>query len=248
MTSNGNSLGSPIHDVHNRIQREYGNQKFPRRQSPREMPIGSRTRNQRVAIALDVQNLYYGAKDLFRTKVAYNKMLTKILDGRQLVRSTAYVAHRDGNNQSSFIDLLKGLGCDVKCKEVIERDSGHMKCNWDVEIAVDAMVLAPKIDVFVLASGDGDFTYLLKILKAYGVRTEVVSFKQITANALMDETDKFTCIDGSMLIDESKAWKKRDMFKKDDRREDDGEEEDGEDEGEDGDEEFYEEPEYDDSQ
>jgi uncharacterized LabA/DUF88 family protein len=171
------------------------------------------------------------------------------LDGRQLARSIAYVAHKDGNNQSGFIELLESLGCDVKCKEVIER-TNSMKCNWDVEIAVDALALADKVDVFVLASGDGDFTYLLKVLKARGIRTEVISFRKITSHTLIEEADKFTDIDHSMLIDENKAWKKRDMYRRqNERREEEkseGTEEDppAQPQGDEEDEDYYEEPEY----
>ena len=126
--------------------------------------------DQRVAIAIDVQNLYYGARDLFGTKIAYEKFMNKILRGRKLSRSIAYIASREGNNQDSFIKLLQGIGCDTKQKDVVER-SGSMKCNWDVEIAVDALAMASKIDVFVLASGDGDFTYLLKALLLFQTDT-----------------------------------------------------------------------------
>lgn len=166
-------------------------------------------RDQRVAVSLDIQNLYYGAKDLYDTKIQYDKFLNTIVGKRKLVRSVAYVATRDGNNQGKFIGLLRELGCDVRQKQVIERADGGRKCNLDVEIAIDAIIMASKIDVFILASGDGDFAYLLQALKMNGIRTEVVSFKENTSHTLIEEADSYRDITRDMLMS-SDAWVRRD--------------------------------------
>ena len=44
------------------------------------------------------------------------------------------------------------------------------KCNFDVEISVDAMRLIDKYDTFCLFFGDADFVYLLSFLKNKGKR------------------------------------------------------------------------------
>jgi uncharacterized LabA/DUF88 family protein len=154
------------------------------------------------------------------------------LRGRKLSRSIAYIASREGNNQDSFIKLLQGIGCDIKQKDVVER-SGSMKCNWDVEIVIDALAMAPKIDVFVLASGDGDFTYLLKALNAKGVKTEVVAFKANTANSLMDEADEYRDIYHDVLIENRQAWRNREERVEEEEEEKEKEED------------YYEPPKYD---
>jgi len=213
-----------------------------KQQSRGPMTTNDKISDQRVAIAIDVQNLYYGAKDIYGTKVAYQRFLEKVLNNRKLIRSIAYIANRDGNNQGSFIKLMRTIGCDIRQKQVIERSSG-LKCNWDVEIAVDALSLASKIDTFVLASGDGDFTYLLRALKMQGVRTEVVAFRANTANSLMDEADEYRDISKDMLIETSQAWKNK---PKSGGPDDNGGGGDGGRDGEihDKDDDFYEEPEY----
>jgi len=45
----------------------------------------------------------------------------------------------------------------------------------DIELTVDAMELAPKIDHVVIFSGDGDYTPLVASLQRQGVRVSVVS-------------------------------------------------------------------------
>jgi len=205
----------------NRSRRQNHKQAPPSRASR----IDHRLTAQRVAVAIDVQNLYYGAKSLYGTKVAYEKFLDRALNNRKMVRSIAYIANRDGNNQGSFIKLMRSIGCDIRCKQVIEHSNG-MKCNWDVEIAIDAVALAPKIDTFILASGDGDFTYLLKTLRMMGVRTEVIAFRPNTSHMLIEEADDYQDITREMLIDTSQAWRNRE--ERDNREESDDADEDEE--------------------
>ena len=45
----------------------------------------------------------------------------------------------------------------------------------DIELAVDAMEIAPHIDLMVLFSGDGDFRSLVEAMQRRGVRVVVVS-------------------------------------------------------------------------
>jgi uncharacterized LabA/DUF88 family protein len=50
-----------------------------------------------------------------------------------------------------------------------------VKGNMDIELTVDAMELAPRVDHIVLFSGDGDFRPLIASLQRQGVRVSVVS-------------------------------------------------------------------------
>jgi len=185
-----------------------------RRTPPSPGPRYHVPKEQRVVMAIDVQNLYYAAKDYYNTKVDYGSLMKTTLNGRQLVRSIAYMAYKPTNAQAGFVEFLRGLGCDIKQKSVTEVGNGKRKCNWDVEIAVDAMAMIEKIDTFILASGDGDFTYLLRVLKANGIRTEVVSCRPNTSQLLVAESDIYTDIDSTMLIDERSAWLKREAYYK----------------------------------
>ncbi|MEX2520522.1 MAG: NYN domain-containing protein, partial [Paracoccaceae bacterium] len=50
-----------------------------------------------------------------------------------------------------------------------------VKGNMDIELAVDAMEMAERIDHMVLFSGDGDFRSLIEAVQRKGVRVSVVS-------------------------------------------------------------------------
>ena len=49
------------------------------------------------------------------------------------------------------------------------------KCNFDVELTVDALDNIDKYDCVVLVSGDGDFVRLIKYLKGRKKKTVVVA-------------------------------------------------------------------------
>lgn len=79
-----------------------------------------------------------------------------------------------------FFKDLKTIGFRV-VKKLVSRTYDHTearikhKCNFDVEITVDAIDLMDTYDECVLCSGDGDFVKLLKYLKGHKKRTLVVA-------------------------------------------------------------------------
>jgi len=50
-----------------------------------------RNPDQRIAVLVDVQNIYYSAKNLFNAKVNYKNLLSMVTYDRLLVRAIAYV-------------------------------------------------------------------------------------------------------------------------------------------------------------
>jgi uncharacterized LabA/DUF88 family protein len=62
-----------------------------------------------------------------------------------------------------------------------------VKGNMDIELAVDAMELAPHLDHIVIFSGDGDFRPLVESLQRQGVRVSVVSTIRSQPPMISDE-------------------------------------------------------------
>lgn len=151
--------------------------------------------NQRVAVSVDVQNLYYSAKNLYDTKVNYTKLLKKAVSGRKLTRALAYAIKADTPDESNFFEALRKIGFEVQIKNLKEFKGGQKKGDWDMGMAIDAIELAGKIDVLVLVTGDGDFESLVKHMQARGVRVEVMSFGRSTARELKDSCDHFLDMD-----------------------------------------------------
>jgi len=165
--------------------------------------------DQRVGIFVDVQNMFYSAKSLHQSKIDYSKLLEDIVRGRKLVRAIAYVVQKPDIDQSGFLEALRRSGYEVKKKDLVVREDGTSKGDWNVGIALDAMALASKLDTAILVTGDGDFVPLAHMLKTMGCRVEVVSFEQCTSSELMRACDEFMTIDTGVLFKEEKFVRDR---------------------------------------
>ena len=150
---------------------------------------------QRVAVFVDVQNMYYSARNIYNAKINFKNLLTKAIQNRKLIRAIAYVIKADIPEENSFFDALDKIGFEVKVKDLKVFYGGAKKGDWDMGIAIDALNIAPKVDVIVLVSGDGDFQALVKSLKSKGVRVEVLAFGKSSAKEIREESDKFLDMD-----------------------------------------------------
>jgi uncharacterized LabA/DUF88 family protein len=152
----------------------------------------SRHKEQRVGVFVDVQNMYYSAKNLYKAKVNFQEILKNGVGRRKLVRAIAYVIKADIKEEKNFFEALDKIGYEVKAKDLQTFIGGAKKGDWDVGIAMDTIRMAPKLDTVVLVSGDGDFKDLVEFLKAAGCRVEVMAFRQTASNRIIDSADDFT--------------------------------------------------------
>lgn len=146
---------------------------------------------QRVGVLIDVQNLYHSAKNLYNARVNFQEILKLGVSGRSLIRVFAYVVSTKTGEEKPFFDALTKLGIETRVKELQEFYGGQKKADWDVGIVIDAIRIAPSIDVLVLASGDGDFISLVEYLKNQGKRVEVVAFGKSSSARLKEVCDEF---------------------------------------------------------
>ena len=153
-------------------------------------------KDQRVGVFVDVQNLYYSAKNLYNTKVNFREILKAAVIGRQLIRAKAYVIKADVKDESNFFEALENIGYEVASKDLQVFVGGAKKGDWDIGIAMDAIELAPRLDTIIIVSGDGDFLPLLQHLRrALGCRVEVMAFGKTCSKKLIEESDRFIDLD-----------------------------------------------------
>lgn len=153
-------------------------------------------KGQRIGVFIDVQNLYYSAKNLYSSKVNFNALLRTAVNGRDLIRAICYTIKADMQHESSFFEALEKIGFEVKSKDLQVFYGGAKKGDWDVGIAMDMIELAPKIDVAVLISGDGDFVDLVQHLRrGYGCKVEVIAFGKSSSSKLKEVADSYIDLD-----------------------------------------------------
>ncbi len=151
---------------------------------------------QRVGVFVDVQNMYYSAKNLYKAKVNFKEILKEAVKGRSLIRAIAYVIKADIPDEKNFYTALEHIGYEVKAKDLQIFVGGAKKGDWDVGIAMDMIELGNKLDTVILVSGDGDYVPLLQHMsRAMGCRTEVVAFGKTSSGKLKIATDMFVDMD-----------------------------------------------------
>jgi len=155
----------------------------------------------KIAIFVDVQNIYYTTRDAYGRQFNYRKFWKHLSEQGEIVIANAYAIHRGDDKQKKFQDALKHIGFTVKLKPYIQRRDGSAKGDWDVGITIDIMEAAKDVDIVVLLSGDGDFDLLLKKINTdFSVTTEVYGVPALTANSLIEATSTYHPIKEDMLL------------------------------------------------
>ncbi len=148
-------------------------------------------KDQRVGVFIDVQNMYYSARNLYGARVNFGSILEQAVSGRKLIRAIAYVIKAEAPEEAKFFEALDKQGFELKMKDLQVFVGGAKKGDWDVGIAIDAISMAPKLDAVVLVTGDGDFVPLVQFLQFLGQRVEVIAFGDTVSNKLVEQADDY---------------------------------------------------------
>ena len=158
-------------------------------------------KEQRVGVFVDVQNMYYSARALYNARVNFKEILREAVNGRKLVRAIAYAVKAGDKEEETFHNALVGIGFEVKLKELQIFYGGNKKADWDVGLSIDAIEQAPRLDVVILVSGDGDYVPLVEHLRrALGCKVEVLAFGRSCSGKLREAADDFMDIDKPKFV------------------------------------------------
>ncbi|MCB1877289.1 MAG: NYN domain-containing protein [Chromatiales bacterium] len=122
-------------------------------------------------------------------------------EGGHLLRLNTYLAYDQerGENDPDYYkksqiyhQMVRDFGWKIVTKFVRRYTDfeGNVttKANADLELAVDAMLQATKLDNILLVTGDGDFLTLVNALQNKGCRVELLAFKNVS-KALQRQVD-----------------------------------------------------------
>lgn len=158
-------------------------------------------KDERLALFIDGSNLYAAAKAL-GFDIDY-KLLRQEFERRgKLLRAFYYTALLENDEYSPIrplVDWLNYNGYSMVTKPAKEYTDSQgrrkVKGNMDIELAVDAMKLAPSLDHIIIFTGDGDFRALVNALQEQGKRVSVVSTLEtkpaMVADELRRQADEF---------------------------------------------------------
>jgi len=150
-------------------------------------------KDDRLALFIDGANLYAAGKAL-GFDIDYKLLRNEFMRRGKLLRAFYYTALLDNDEYSPIrplVDWLHYNGYSMVTKPAKEYTDSQgrrkVKGNMDIELAIDAMELAPRVDHMVLFSGDGDFKPLVESLQRQGVRISVVSTIRSQPPMISDE-------------------------------------------------------------
>ncbi len=149
--------------------------------------------NERTALFIDGANLYSASRNL-GFDVDYRNMLDFFRAKTHVIRAYYYSAVLDTEEYSPLKPLTdwlayNGYSLVTKAAREFTDATGRrrVKGNMDVELAIDMLELAPKLDHAVLFSGDSDFRRLVEAVQRQGVRVSVVSTVRSSPPMIGDE-------------------------------------------------------------
>ena len=155
----------------------------------------------KLAIFVDVQNIYYTTRDTFNRSFDYKKFWNKIGSTGNIIHANAYAIDKGDDRQQKFQYALRTIGFCVKLKPYISRADGSAKGDWDVGITIDILESAREVEKIILLSGDGDFDLLAKkVIHDFGCTFDVHGVRELTANSLIESASNFYPISNELFI------------------------------------------------
>jgi uncharacterized LabA/DUF88 family protein len=148
---------------------------------------------ERTALFIDGANLYAATRSL-GFDIDYRRLLEYFGAKQQIIRAYYYSALLETEEYSPLKPLTDWLaynGYSLVTKPAKEftdaQGRRRVKGNMDIELAIDMLELAPKIDHAILFSGDSDFRRLIEAVQRKGVRVSVVSTIKTSPPMIADE-------------------------------------------------------------
>jgi len=157
--------------------------------------------NEKAALFIDGANLYSASRNL-GFDVDYRALLAFFRGRVNVLRAYYYSAVLETEEYSPLKPLTDWLAYNgyslvtKPAKEFIDATGRRrVKGNMDIELAIDMLELADKIDHAILFSGDSDFRRLVEAVQRRGVRVSVISSIRtsppMVADDLRRQADQF---------------------------------------------------------
>jgi len=150
-----------------------------------------------LALAVDGHSMFYVQQKLgwfFDPRRLLEYATAK--SGVELGSAFWYTGLKDATDQRPFRDALTSLGFTVRTKPL--REVGHdsdqrqfARANLDVEIAIDLMAVAHRIDEVWVMSGSRDLERLLEVLRIRGLKVVLMSTEGMVPRELRNAADRF---------------------------------------------------------
>ncbi len=173
--------------------------------------------HERVAVFVDYHNTLNALRRVGH-QIDLVTLRDYLAEGRHLIETFLYIAAHPLPEQYDLDQeaqhRLQQHGFLIRSKIGQLLPNGRLKCDFDLEMALDVQEFAARArpEIVVLVTGDGDFTPLAQRLRLQGIRVEVASVPgsisaalQAMANGFVDLTHIGQEVDNLVLPDDAPA-------------------------------------------
>jgi uncharacterized LabA/DUF88 family protein len=151
---------------------------------------------ERAAIFIDYDNTRHALR---RAGQQVDLMALKdyLSEGRHVVETFVYLATRPQpefrDDDRALLHRLQSHGFLIRTQEGQLLPDGRLKCNLDLEMALDVQEFTARtrLDIAVLVTGKGSLAPLVERLRCRGIRTEVASTEESASHALRTMANGF---------------------------------------------------------
>lgn len=150
-------------------------------------------KEERLALFIDGANLYAASRAL-QFDIDYRRLLDLFAKKGRLIRAYYYTTLIEDQEYSPIrplIDWLDYNGFNLVTKPLREYTDNQgrrkVKGSIDIDLAIDALEIADKVDHILIFSGDSDFKRLVEALQRHGVRVTAVSTVAAQPSMISDE-------------------------------------------------------------
>lgn len=163
-------------------------------------------KGRRLGVFVDTRHLWQASRFL-QQKIDYQKLLDFIVLDRHLVKAVAYVMTAPDIDSGGFLAMLEKNGFHARFRPFVRWPDGSIHGGWGAGIAADVISFSEKLspDIIHLVSGNADFTDLLKLLKARGLRTEVSGFRIDTVPEIERAADESISFGAEIFRDSARG-------------------------------------------
>jgi uncharacterized LabA/DUF88 family protein len=148
---------------------------------------------ERLGLFIDGAHLYAASRNL-GFDVDYRNLQGYFRRQARLVRAAYYTALLENDEYSPLRPLVDWLGYNGYCvvtkpaREFTDAAGRRrVRGNIEVEMAVDVLTLAPRLDHAIIVAGDGDLRRMVEAVQQQGVRVSVISSIKTQPAMVSDE-------------------------------------------------------------
>ena len=153
----------------------------------------------RVALFVDVQSVFYSARNYFGRKMDFKKLIEETAKSRPVEMAVAYVVQSPDVDQTNFITMLQHNGYTVRDKH---STSDAVDATDESPMVVDVLNHIENVDVVIVVGGDDDIYRVCERVRSLEKKQiEFYGFPQGAPGEIMECVDFFCAIDERLLLE-----------------------------------------------